>query len=87
MLYGPRDEQRLVVLGVWADGRKFDLSRAAAFSEFADDVKLLRSQVARCREILGKLSALPAGLALVLLVLCFRPRRLRWTKLSRTSGT
>src|SRR5262245_43636115 len=28
-LSGPRDEQRLVVLGVWADGRKFDLTRSA----------------------------------------------------------
>jgi hypothetical protein len=28
-LNGPRDEQRLVVLGVWADGRKWDLTRAA----------------------------------------------------------
>jgi hypothetical protein len=26
---GPRDEQRLVVLGVWADGRKADLTRSA----------------------------------------------------------
>jgi hypothetical protein len=31
-LSGPRDEQRLVVLGVWADGLKFDLTRAAAFT-------------------------------------------------------
>ncbi len=28
-LSGPRDEQRLVVLGVWADGRKADLTRTA----------------------------------------------------------
>ncbi len=28
-LSGPRDEQRLVILGVWADGRKFDLTRTA----------------------------------------------------------
>ncbi|MBM3980645.1 MAG: DUF1553 domain-containing protein [Planctomycetes bacterium] len=26
-LSGPRDEQRLIVLGVWADGRTFDLTR------------------------------------------------------------
>jgi hypothetical protein len=26
---GPRDEQRVIVLGVWADGRKFDLTRTA----------------------------------------------------------
>jgi hypothetical protein len=31
-LVGPRDEQRLVVLGVWADGRKFDLTRTATVS-------------------------------------------------------
>ena len=30
-------------------------------SPHADDVKLLREQAQRCREILGKLSALPAG--------------------------
>lgn len=29
---GPRDEQRLVVLGVWADGTKWDLSRTATFA-------------------------------------------------------
>ena len=32
-------------------------------SPHAEDVKLLREQAARCREILGKLSALPAGWA------------------------
>ena len=32
-----------------------------ADSPHADDVKLLREQAQRCREILGKLSALPAG--------------------------
>src|SRR5262245_43465840 len=31
-LSGPRDEQRLVVLGVWADGRTFDLTRLATIS-------------------------------------------------------
>ncbi len=31
-LTGPRDEQRLIVLGVWADGRKRDLTRAATFA-------------------------------------------------------
>ncbi|HSQ58443.1 MAG TPA: DUF1549 domain-containing protein [Gemmata sp.] len=31
-LSGPRDEQRLVVLGVWANGRKFDLTRTATIS-------------------------------------------------------
>src|SRR5688572_11889172 len=28
-LVGPRDEQRLIVLGVWADGREWDLTRSA----------------------------------------------------------
>jgi|SRR5579883_175524 len=28
-LVGPRDEQRLIILGVWADGRKWDLTRVA----------------------------------------------------------
>ncbi len=28
-LVGPRDEQRVIVLGVWADGRKWDLTRVA----------------------------------------------------------
>ena len=28
-LSGPRDEQRVIVLGVWADGRTWDLTRAA----------------------------------------------------------
>ncbi len=31
-LTGPRDRQQLVVVGVWADGRKFDLTRRAAFT-------------------------------------------------------
>ncbi|MFO0806360.1 MAG: DUF1553 domain-containing protein [Gemmataceae bacterium] len=31
-LVGPRDEQRFVVLGVWADGRKQDLTRSAKFA-------------------------------------------------------
>lgn len=31
-LSGPRDEQRLIVLGVWADGRKWDLTRSAAYA-------------------------------------------------------
>jgi len=31
-LSGPRDEQRIIVLGIWADGRKFDLTRAAKFT-------------------------------------------------------
>jgi hypothetical protein len=31
-LSGPRDQQRLIVIGVWADGRKFDLTRTATFT-------------------------------------------------------
>jgi len=31
-LVGPRDEQRLVVIGVWPDGRKWDLTRTANFT-------------------------------------------------------
>ena len=31
-LDGPRDEQRLVVVGVWPDGRKWDLTRAARYA-------------------------------------------------------
>src|SRR5258708_4836912 len=31
-LSGPRDEQRVIVLGVWADGRTWDLTRTATFS-------------------------------------------------------
>src|SRR4051812_36461629 len=31
-LSGPRDEQRVIVLGVWADGRTWDLTRVAAVS-------------------------------------------------------
>jgi hypothetical protein len=35
-LSGPRDEQRLIVLGVWADGRQWDLTRTATFSSGSD---------------------------------------------------
>ncbi|MFO0821750.1 MAG: DUF1549 and DUF1553 domain-containing protein [Gemmataceae bacterium] len=35
---GPRDEQRVIVLGVWADGRKFDLTRTATIT--SGDVKI-----------------------------------------------
>ncbi|HXD88615.1 MAG TPA: DUF1549 domain-containing protein [Urbifossiella sp.] len=31
-LSGPRDEQRVIVLGVWPDGRQWDLTRAATYS-------------------------------------------------------
>src|SRR5947199_4040268 len=31
-LSGPRDEQRLIVLGVWADGRRWDLTRTASYA-------------------------------------------------------
>jgi hypothetical protein len=36
-LVGERDEQHLIVLGVWADGRKFDLTTTAKFTP--DNVK------------------------------------------------
>lgn len=29
---GPRDEQRIIVLGIWGDGRKHDLTRTATFT-------------------------------------------------------
>jgi hypothetical protein len=31
-LSGPRDEQRLIVLGIWPDGRVWDLTRSATFA-------------------------------------------------------
>ena len=40
-----------------------ELEHALGQSPHADDVKLLREQAQRCREILGKLSALPSGWA------------------------
>lgn len=35
-LSGPRDEQRLIVLGVWADGRKYDLTRTATYTSASE---------------------------------------------------
>ncbi len=37
-LDGPRDEQRLAVLGEYVDGRRWDLSRAAKFASSAPKV-------------------------------------------------
>src|SRR5262245_65177333 len=37
-LDGPRDEQRLVVLGEYADGRRWDLTREATFTPSAAKV-------------------------------------------------
>jgi hypothetical protein len=41
-LSGPRDEQRVIVLGVWADGRTRDLTRVAAVS--SADAKIARAE-------------------------------------------
>jgi hypothetical protein len=46
-LAGPRDEQRLVVLGVWADGRKFDLTRVAAISTASAKIATAEKGVVR----------------------------------------
>ena len=46
-LSGPRDEQRLVVLGVWADGRKFDLTRTATVSTASAKVATVDRGVVR----------------------------------------
>ena len=35
-LSGPREEQRIIVLGVWADGRKWDLTRTASYASKND---------------------------------------------------
>ena len=46
-LSGPRDEQRLIVVGVWADGRKWDLSRSATFAtETAKTAKTAKTATA-----------------------------------------
>ena len=44
-LTGPRDEQRLIVLGKWADGRTRDLTRSASFA--SGNVKPRTKQI-RC---------------------------------------
>ncbi|HVL13424.1 MAG TPA: DUF1549 domain-containing protein, partial [Gemmata sp.] len=46
-LSGPRDEQRLVVLGVWADGRKFDLTRTASVSTASAKVAVVEKGIVR----------------------------------------
>ncbi len=40
-LSGPRDEQRLVVLGVWPDGRKLDLTRSATYTSASDGTVII----------------------------------------------
>jgi hypothetical protein len=40
-LNGPRDSQRLIVLGEYADGRRWDLTRDATFSTSADSVSTI----------------------------------------------
>jgi hypothetical protein len=44
-LTGIRDEQRIIVLGVWADGRKWDLTSTATFTAAAPGVTIDRSLV------------------------------------------
>jgi hypothetical protein len=46
-LTGPRDQQRLVVLGEYADGRQWDLSREATFTSAADKVARVDAGVVR----------------------------------------
>jgi hypothetical protein len=46
-LSGPRDEQRLVVLGIWADGRTFDLTRDAKLTSSDAKVAVADRGVAR----------------------------------------
>src|SRR5262245_634276 len=48
-LSGPRDEQRLVVLGVWADGRKFDLTRSVTTS--STDAKIATVEKTNVRPV------------------------------------
>jgi len=37
-LSGPRDEQRIIVLGIWADGRKWDLTPTATYTSGNDKI-------------------------------------------------
>ena len=46
-LSGPRDEQRVIVLGVWADGRKFDLTGAATLTTADAKVAVVEKGVIR----------------------------------------
>ncbi|HXG12421.1 MAG TPA: DUF1549 and DUF1553 domain-containing protein [Gemmataceae bacterium] len=46
-LDGPRDEQRLAVLGEYADGRRWDLSREAGFTTGSPDVARVEAGVVR----------------------------------------
>src|SRR5262245_2220592 len=46
-LTGPRDEQRVIVLGVWTDGRKFDLTSAATVSSANAKVAVAEKGVIR----------------------------------------
>lgn len=46
-LTGPRDEQRLIVLGVWPDGRKWDLTRSATITSAGAKVAAVEKGVVR----------------------------------------
>lgn len=46
-LSGPRAEQRLIVLGVWADGREWDLTRSATISSASAKVATAERGVVR----------------------------------------
>ena len=46
-LAGPRDEQRLVVVGTWADGRKLDLTRTASVSTGSAAIAVVERGVVR----------------------------------------
>jgi hypothetical protein len=46
-LSGPRDERRLVVLGVWADGRKRDLTRSATFGSSQAKIATVQGGIVR----------------------------------------
>src|SRR2546426_321240 len=46
-LDGPRDEQRIGVVGEYADGRRWDLSRSATFSSSSEKVAVVDRGVVR----------------------------------------
>ena len=46
-LTGPRDEQRVIVLGVGADGRKFDLSRTATIASANAKIAVVEKGIVR----------------------------------------
>lgn len=46
-LVGPRDERRLIVLGVWPDSRKWDLTRSATITSAGAKVAAVEKGVVR----------------------------------------